>query len=85
MARLLCFAARSPDENPRADWLHEMLLSGGDVADVITYHLYAGYGLDPSLSKELVDPGAVFLLGELRACFQLVGCTPFGAGDPGYR
>ena len=46
-----------PDENPRADWLHEMLNAGGNVADVITYHLYAGYGLDPSLSKELVDPG----------------------------
>jgi heparanase 1 len=46
-----------PDENPRADWLHEMLVQGGDVADVVTYHLYAGYGLDPSLSKELVDPG----------------------------
>jgi heparanase 1 len=46
-----------PDENPRADWLHEMLGQGGDVADVITYHLYAGYGLDPSLPRELVDPG----------------------------
>lgn len=46
-----------PDENPRADWLHEMLDAGGNVADVITYHLYAGYGLDPSLSKELVTPG----------------------------
>lgn len=46
-----------PDENPRADWLHAMLEAGGNVADVVTYHLYAGYGLDPSLSKELVDPG----------------------------
>lgn len=46
-----------PDENPRADWLHEMLDAGGNVADVITYHLYAGYGLDPSLAKELVTPG----------------------------
>ena len=46
-----------PDENPRADWLHAMLDAGGNVADVITYHLYAGYGLDPSLSKELVNPG----------------------------
>ena len=31
-----------PDENPRADWLHEMLDAGGNVADVITYHLYVG-------------------------------------------
>lgn len=46
-----------PDENPRADWLHQMLRAGGDVVDVVTYHLYAGYGLDPSLTKELVDPG----------------------------
>lgn len=46
-----------PDENPRADWLHAMLDAGGHVADVVTYHLYAGYGLDPSLQKELVDPG----------------------------
>jgi len=46
-----------PDENPRADWLHQMLAAGGSVADVITYHLYAGYGLDPSLSQELMTPG----------------------------
>jgi len=46
-----------PDENPRADWLNAMLKEGGNVTDVVTYHLYAGYGLDPSLSHELVDPG----------------------------
>jgi heparanase 1 len=46
-----------PDENPRGDWLRQMLTQGGSAVDVVTYHLYAGYGLDPSLSQEILDPG----------------------------
>ena len=45
-----------PDENPRPDWLRTYLESGGNASDVVTYHLYPGYGLDPSLKEEIVDP-----------------------------
>ena len=46
-----------PDMNPRADWLKEMLQAGGNSADAVTFHLYPGYGLDPSLKQEIMEPG----------------------------
>eukprot|EP00658_Telonema_sp_P-2_P084039 TRINITY_DN9229_c0_g1_i1.p1 TRINITY_DN9229_c0_g1~~TRINITY_DN9229_c0_g1_i1.p1 ORF type:complete len:360 (-),score=67.19 TRINITY_DN9229_c0_g1_i1:525-1604(-) len=46
-----------PDENPRPDWLLAYLQAGGNVSDVITYHLYPGYGLDPHLKQEILEPG----------------------------
>eukprot|EP00729_Bicosta_minor_P015257 gene15257-5583_t len=64
-----------PDENPQADWLHEMLDAGGNVADVITYHLYAGYGLDPSLAKELVTPGFLDFTRIIGGDIARVSCA----------
>eukprot|EP01113_Clastostelium_recurvatum_P027335 TRINITY_DN3294_c0_g1_i1.p1 TRINITY_DN3294_c0_g1~~TRINITY_DN3294_c0_g1_i1.p1 ORF type:complete len:350 (-),score=14.67 TRINITY_DN3294_c0_g1_i1:181-1230(-) len=45
-----------PDLNPNSAWLNSFLSVAGPVMDVITYHLYIGYGLNPNLTNQLQDP-----------------------------
>lgn len=37
-----------PDEVPDVEFLEAFLNETGDIMDAVTYHLYIGYGLDPS-------------------------------------
>jgi len=45
-----------PDEVASPSFLMEFLKYAGDVVDVATWHMYIGYGLDPKLPEELIDP-----------------------------
>jgi hypothetical protein len=45
-----------PDETTDPSWLSAFLRKAGQVVDVVTYHMYIGYGLDPHLSKKILQP-----------------------------
>jgi heparanase 1 len=45
-----------PDIAFSVPFLLEFLKGASDVIDVVTWHLYIGYGLDPKLPEELIDP-----------------------------
>jgi len=45
-----------PDETPDATFLAAFLQGTNKFLDIVTWHLYIGYGLDPNLSNDLLDP-----------------------------
>jgi len=39
------------------DWIEDFVAAAGDAVDIFSYHLYAGYGLAPSIAAQAKSAG----------------------------
>jgi heparanase 1 len=45
-----------PDVTTSPSWLAQFLQKAGSIIDIVTYHMYLGYGLDPQLPQKILQP-----------------------------
>ncbi|KAH8097695.1 heparanase [Aureococcus anophagefferens] len=54
------------------DWIEDFVAAAGDAVDIFSYHLYAGYGLAPSIAAQVKSAG---FLDDSRSLVELAAAA----------